>query len=110
MTRFRQVSERYVPGDHATTYVATAEVQPGHIVTRTRVWSDHFGPVPGSHHVTYDCTCGAHTIGQHAHGPRLSDLDRLTHYGSEAERQAAESAEAERLARTLRTLGMDTPA
>lgn len=104
-TRFTSQGERYLPDDHATVYTATLELGEGHTITREHTWADRFGPVPGSHHVAYTCTCGAYTLGQGPQGPRSSDLAELHHFADAAERTAFEQHEADHLARILRALG-----
>lgn len=102
-TRFQTTGEEYLPGDHANVITAVAEVEPGHTVTRTWAWMDHYGPVPGSHYTEYRCTCGGRfntTVRPHG-----SHLANIRHFADEAERLAFEAEEAAMLERIMRQLG-----
>jgi len=104
-TRFQTVSQEYEALNHAEVTTARAELRPGHVITREHAWMDHFGPVPGTHHTSYTCTCGG-TFGT-PDRPHSRHLENLPHFDSEADRAAYEADRAAKLERIKRSLGMD---
>lgn len=104
--RFRTISDTYEPG-RGTTTVATAEVRPGHTITRTT----HENRMAGGHKgraamvdtfVEYECECGGRIVQATTVARALADL---RHFESADEREAYQRDEAELLASIMRSLG-----